>query len=231
MHYCRDCVPWVTSYCKNWTLLEIAWNIEVWDPITMTRGARNKKNLCGCFRWSSAAITSWSQFYRSGFVMGIWPDWFPLDPLRVCVCLSIWYPVSLAFLKESPSSSVSVVPHFFGQGHHWISVVSSKTLRRFSLQGIWGPVSFRTSTSEYYSTILKFDPTFSEVKTSIYARSLSYPCEGWLIMWQIKMSLRLIFSVMNLMDLHESSCRGVIFVEPHRKRQISLCLMFKTSFI
>ena len=49
-------------------------------------------------------------------------------------------------------------------------------------------------------------------------------------MWQIKMSLRLIFSVMNLMDLHESSCRGVIFVEPHRKREISLCLMFRTSF-
>ena len=37
-------------------------------------------------------------------------------------------------------------------------------------------------------------------------------------------------SVINLMDLHESSYRGVIFVEPHRKREISLCLMFKTSF-
>ena len=98
------------------------------------------------------------QFYRSGFVMGIWPDWLPLDPLRVCVCLSIWCPVSLAFLKESPSSSVSVVPHFFGQGHHWISVVSSKTLRRFSLQGIWGP--FRSeqvlvSITQRYSNLIR----------------------------------------------------------------------------
>ena len=143
------------------------------------------------------------------------PPWLVLDPLQACVY----------------SSSVSIVLHFFCQGHQCISLVSDGTLSEVFSRGYPGPVPFRISTSEYYSTILKFDLTFSEVKTSIYARSLSYPCEGWLIMWQIKMSLRLIFSVMNLMDLHESSYRGVIFVEPHRKRGISLCLMFKTSFI
>ena len=48
-------------------------------------------------------------------------------------------------------------------------------------------------------------------------------------MWQIKMSLRLILSVRNLMDLHESSYQGVIFLEPHRRRKISLCLMLEVS--
>ena len=125
------------------------------------------KNLRGCLRWSSAATFLEPNLTEAGFVLGLCHPWLPLDSPRVCVCLSIWRPVSLVFLWESHLSSVSTVPHFFGQRHQWISFVSSKTLSNdylcfegcsFSLEGTWCP--FRSeqvlvSITQRYSNLIR----------------------------------------------------------------------------